>query len=272
MPPPKLTRALSSEDVETLNQAKQLESLASHLVRSGPYKSMPCSRRIRVLFAGHWIADTSSAMYIWERSPGNYPFLYLPRQAINAQMDQLLGHKGSYELLALSIGDCTAMIPPVLAFDASLQHSDLAGLVKIQFGAAEWFVEDEPIYVHPKDPFKRIDVYPAHSRSLKVSLQNVTLADSPGCVLLEETGLPTRYYVPKTTCNWKVLSESSQKLRTKCPYKGEAQYYDALLSDGHKVDNVAWWYQYPTKESLDIAGLVCFYPGLVDIEFDGKPV
>lgn len=270
MPPPKLTRALSSEDAETLNQAKQLESLANHLVHSGPYKAMPCHRRIRVLFAGHWIADTQTAIYIWERSPGNYPFLYIPRDDISAQMDPLLKHDG-FELLALSIEDCTAMIPPVLAFDKSLQ-SDLAGLVKIQFGAAEWFVEDEPIYVHPKDPFKRIDIYPAHCRPLKVSLQDVTLADSPGCVLLEETDLPTRYYVPKTTCNWKVLGESSQKLRTKCPYKGEAQYYDAVLPQGQRVDNVAWWYQYPTKESLEIAGLVCFYPGLVDIEFDGKSV
>lgn len=39
--------------------------------------------------------------------------------------------------------------------DQASDTKDLAGLLKINFAAADaWFEEDERVYVHPKDPYK----------------------------------------------------------------------------------------------------------------------
>jgi uncharacterized protein (DUF427 family) len=60
----------------------------------------------------------------------------------------------------------------------------------------QWFEENQPIYQHPKDPHKRIDVLPS-SRKVSVSVDGVILAESTHPVILHETGLKTRFYLPK---------------------------------------------------------------------------
>jgi uncharacterized protein (DUF427 family) len=58
-------------------------------------------------------------------------------------------------------------------------------------------------------------------------------------------------------------------LITKCPYKGEAEYYDVVVG-GETYKNLVWYYRLPTAESASIAGLVCFYNEKVDTYLDGK--
>jgi uncharacterized protein (DUF427 family) len=128
-----------------------------------------------------------------------------------------------------------------------------------------WLEEDTPIYVHPKDPFKRIDILRS-SRPIEVKVAGKTVASSAGSVHLLETGLPTRYYIPLTSIDQSYLRPSS--LITKCPYKGEAEYMD-LVVNGEVYESLAWYYRMPTHESAAIAGLVCFYNEKVDIWLDG---
>jgi len=59
------------------------------------------------------------------------------------------------------------------------------------------------------------------------------------------------------------------KTTTRCPYKGEAEYYSVEVN-GKLHEDVIWFYKCPTLESGAIAGLVCFYNEKVDIEVDGK--
>lgn len=61
----------------------------------------------------------------------------------------------------------------------------------------QWFEEDMPIYGHPKDPYKRIDILPS-SRTVTVKVDGVTVAESSNNMFLLETMLRTRYYMPKT--------------------------------------------------------------------------
>jgi uncharacterized protein (DUF427 family) len=61
-----------------------------------------------------------------------------------------------------------------------------------------WFEEDVPIYVHPKDPHKRIDLLPS-TRPVEVQVEGRTLATSVSAVHFHETGLPIRYYLPLAT-------------------------------------------------------------------------
>lgn len=130
----------------------------------------------------------------------------------------------------------------------------------------QWLEEDAPIYVHPKDPFKRVDILPS-SRSIEVKVGGKTIAKSAHSVHLLETSLPTRYYFPLGAVNQSVLRKSD--LITQCPYKGDAEYYHVVV-DGEQRKDLVWYYRLPTHESAQIAGLVCFYNEKVDIILDGE--
>lgn len=59
---------------------RSLPTLARHLAANGPHKLLPAQpRRIRILFANAFVADTTNALYIWEHE--FYPQLYLPMEA-----------------------------------------------------------------------------------------------------------------------------------------------------------------------------------------------
>jgi len=127
------------------------------------------------------------------------------------------------------------------------------------------FEEDKEIYVHPKDPYKRVDIIPS-TRHIVVKLNDTVIAESSAPYLLFETGLPVRYYLPKTSVNFELLEPT--KTVTSCPYKGDANYYSILL-DGKEYKDYVWWYRYPTPESVAIAGRVSFYNEKVDIYIEG---
>lgn len=56
-----------------------LKKLVRHLAKHGPFKTLPHPKRIRILFNGTFVADTTSALYVWEHE--FYPQLYLPMHA-----------------------------------------------------------------------------------------------------------------------------------------------------------------------------------------------
>lgn len=146
------------------------------------------------------------------------------------------------------------------------KRNTLQGLVKIDFPALDaWFEEDARIYQHPKDPYKRVDILPS-SRVIKISLHGSTLAETTKPLILLETLLRPRYYVPPTDVVWEHLKESQTE--TYCPYKGRAKYYNVEI-EGKSYQDLVWWYQYPTKESIEITGSLCFYNEKVDVYVDG---
>lgn len=61
-----------------------------------------------------------------------------------------------------------------------------------------WFEEDVQIYDHPKNPYTRIDILPS-SRKIEVKVVGVTVAECSNPAFLFETGLRTRFYLPKTS-------------------------------------------------------------------------
>ncbi|KAI4251782.1 MAG: hypothetical protein L6R42_008232, partial [Xanthoria sp. 1 TBL-2021] len=172
----------------------------------------------------------------------------------------------------------------------------LAGLTRFDFRDMDaWFEEDQPIYQHPKDPYKRIDILPS-TRKITVKVKDAVVAESSMNMFLFETMLRTRYYMPKTAVcvsmlvlrlakssprtaskyhydkltglekvNWQYTTPSLKT--TVCPYKGVADYYN-LSVDGHEIKDVIWWYRHPTRESALIEGMVCFYNEKVDVYID----
>lgn len=133
----------------------------------------------------------------------------------------------------------------------------------------QWFEEDEEVFVHARDPYTRIDALRSSSR-VEVVFDGAIIADTTRAVLLFETHLPTRFYIPHDDIRMDRLVPSATL--TRCPYKGEASYWSARRQDGTLVPDIAWEYREPVPELPKIKGLIAFYPDAVDaIRLDGQP-
>lgn len=91
---------------------------------------------------------------------------------------------------------------------------------------------------------------------VEITLGGEQVASSDRAVVLEETGLPPRYYLPREDVRTDLLRPTSS--RTTCPFKGEASYWSAEIG-GEVHDDVVWSYETPIPAAAGIAGLMCFY-------------
>ena len=132
-------------------------------------------------------------------------------------------------------------------------------------GAIDWREEDETVAGHPRDPHSRVEAL-ASSRHVVVSADGTTLADSRSPVLLFETTLPTRFYLPEADLAPGVLALSST--RSHCPYKGFADRYWSVR-DRPDLRDIAWSYARPYPAVGATAGRVAFYDEVLDITVDG---
>jgi uncharacterized protein (DUF427 family) len=127
--------------------------------------------------------------------------------------------RGRYNSCALRLGEAHYpyfYLP--LADVAEDAINGLAGHVKIEWDAIdEWYEEDEQVFVHPRNPYTRVDALRS-SRLVRVELSGVVLAESASTVMVHETGLPTRYYFELTAVRFEHLVPSDEV--TACPYKG----------------------------------------------------
>ncbi|KAF4967062.1 hypothetical protein FSARC_5353 [Fusarium sarcochroum] len=251
-----------------------LVDLANSLIEHGPRKSLETARRVRAIHNHITIVDTTQAVYIWEHD--NYPTIYVPRADL--QNSKLVDKQNISVELKERAAVAELVVPShngleevkverVLRFSQDVTLGPLSDTVRIEFRSIDqWLEEDEPIFVHAKDPFKRVDIL--HSqRPIEIKVEGKTVAKAVSSMHLFETGLPTRYYLPLTSVDQAVLRKSN--LRTKCPYKGDAEYYNVVI-DGQEFENLVWYYNRPTHESSAITGLVCFYNEKVDVILDGE--
>ena len=82
-----------------------------------------------------------------------------------------------------------------------------------------------------------------------------------------ETGLPTRFYLNPTEINFQHLLASGTV--TACPYKGTTSRYWSARVSGTAHQDLAWAYDFPTRQLQPITGLVAFYNEKTDIYLDG---
>jgi len=128
---------------------------------------------------------------------------------------------------------------------------ELRGRVVLHWDPFEWLEEDEPVMGHPHDPFKRIDVLRSN-RHVRVEVGGVTVAESARPMMLIETSLPVRWYLPREDVRMDLLTPSEH--RTVCAYKGVASY---LSADG--APDVAWVYPDPLHDARPVKNMVCFW-------------
>ncbi|MET4923549.1 DUF427 domain-containing protein [Streptomyces sp. PSRA5] len=78
------------------------------------------------------------------------------------------------------------------------------------------------------------------------------VAESSRPLLLRETGLPVRYYLPPEDVRTELLKPSDTT--THCPFKGDASYWS--LPD---APDLVWAYPEPKDEVAGIKDHFCFY-------------
>jgi uncharacterized protein (DUF427 family) len=224
----------------------------------------PTHKRIRVEFGGETVADTTGAHLLYET--GILPVYYIPEADVRTDLLTRTDHtthcpvKGDAAYWTISAGGRTAE-NAVWGYPEPIAPW-LAGHVAFYWGAMDaWYEEDEQIFGHPHDPYSRIDVLKS-SRHVKVSVNGEVLAESTRPVLLFETNLPTRYYLPREDVRLDALKPSDTT--TYCAYKGDATYWS------HGGEDVAWTYESPLREAEPVRDLVCFWNERTDIEVDGK--
>lgn len=229
----------------------------------------PGAKRVRAYLAGRLVLDTIRPTYVWELP--FYPAYYVPVSDVVATLVPTGETEHSPSRGDADVYD-VEVLPGVRASGAAKRYAEspieaLRDLVHVVWGSMdEWMEEDEPVYVHPRDPYTRIDVL-ASSRHVRIELDGVTVADSHAPHILFETGLPPRYYLPMTDVRMDLLEPSTSE--SFCPYKGRATYWSIVVEGGARHDDFAWCYRAPFAESQKIAGMVCFYNERVDLYVDG---
>ncbi|KAI1817035.1 DUF427-domain-containing protein [Poronia punctata] len=256
-----------------------INEVAKSLLSKNPVKTLPAHpKRVRILLHDQYVVDTVDAVYVWEHE--YYPVYYLPRKDFIKDAleildgDTFIGKNGQRVSFAkLGQGGQGHV---VLVVRRSGDDDD--EMVRVPVNTGTWFEEEESMEGgHPKDPFKRVDVL-FSSRCIRVfwkGTTDVVLAESRGGAWhLYETGLPVRFYLPRTAVKPGVLKESEKGTRTRCPYKGEAGYFDVVVGEGEgeekRVRDGVWFYENPKSECGAVKGCLCFYNEKFDIELDGK--
>ena len=233
---------------------------------------------IRGVLNGVVVADSKRVLILWEK--GHTPAYYFPEEDVRMDLMRATDHtthcprKGDASYYTMSAGDKTVengvwYYPVPHASDPDLHDSpDLRGYVSFYWNKMDaWFEEEEEVFVHARDPYKRVDVIRS-TRHVQIVIGGVTVADSHSPVLLFETGMRTRYYLPELDVRPDLLQPSDKV--TRCPYKGESHYYSVAV-DGKVAEDVAWYYRYPTHEAGQIANHIAFYTERVDATYvDGE--
>jgi uncharacterized protein (DUF427 family) len=226
------------------------------------------AKRVRAYLGGEVVADTIHAVLVWEVP--YYPAYYFPVADVRADLLEPDGgtvhspSRGDGETYTITAGGRQAAGAAVRYADSPIP--ELRNLIRLDWDAMDaWFEEDEEVFTHPRDPYTRIDILPS-SRHVRIEVDGVTVAESSNPTLLFETGLPVRYYLPKTHVRLDLLTHTDSE--SHCPYKGQAEYWSLRTGDTVHED-IAWSYPTPLPESLGVAGHIAFYDEKVDVFVDG---
>jgi uncharacterized protein (DUF427 family) len=231
-------------------------------------------RHVRVIFNGETIADSKHAKLVREAEV--LPVYYFPREDVRSELlspserRTNCPYKGEASYWSIAQGGkqkdnaSWSYQDPLPAADAIRNH------FAFEWNKMDhWLEEDEEIFVHPRDPYKRVDVIPS-SRHIRILIDGQLVAETRRPRLLFETNHPVRYYIPQEDVRMDLLVPSASKSR--CPYKGPADYWSVKLGE-QQFEDMVWGYMEPIPECPKIKGLLCFFHERgADIVVDGEEI
>ena len=120
-------------------------------------------RRVRVQFNGEWVADSTAAHLLFETR--HLPIYYFPRADVRMDLLRATEHhtycpyKGTASYWSIAVGNRVSEnavwgYPEPFAEVAAIEN-----YVAFYWDRVDhWFEEDDEIFVHARDPYKRVDV------------------------------------------------------------------------------------------------------------------
>lgn len=111
------------------------------------------------------------------------------------------------------------------------------------------------------NPGHTVTIAPADLH-VEVRVDGELVAETDHPVVLEETGMPTRYYLRREDIRMDLFRATS--FTTECPFKGRASYWTLELGD-QVHDGIVWSYETPIASAEEITGLLCFYNDRVEL-------
>ncbi|GHJ41011.1 DUF427 domain-containing protein [Streptomyces sp. TS71-3] len=227
----------------------------------------PLRRRMRVRFAGEWIADSEDVWLLHE--PGRYPVAYFPvrdvSQGVLEDTDRTTKHRelGPTAWYTVRSGDKEAGRAAWRYTDPPGYAAEFQDRVAFAWRAMDGFYEeDERVLGHAADMYHRIDIRNT-SRTLEVRDGERTVARTESPLVLFESGFAPRWYVPRTDVDEDALTPVEGQ--TFCPYKGLADYYEI-----GGVRGAAWSYRDAYTQVAPVSDMVSFEPDKVAVYLDGE--
>lgn len=228
----------------------------------------PFPRRVRGFLGGELVLDTVRGMLLHESNL--MVQLYLPEDDVRVKLvpsthTTNCPFKGDASYWTVTAGGRTAENAAWGYPDPVDEAAWLRGYVAFYWKSLDaWYDEDEETHEHLRDPYHRLDVRRT-SRLVQVSVHGRQIVETRRALVLSETALPNRYYVPFEDVPAEVLELSPT--HTRCPYKGRASYYAV---DG--VPDAAWYYPEPLEEMPRLRGHLAFHGKGIEVRVDGMPV
>ncbi|MBA2505208.1 MAG: DUF427 domain-containing protein [Thermoleophilaceae bacterium] len=215
----------------------------------------PFPRRVRGLLGGETVVDTRRAQLLHESNI--LPRLYVPWEDVREELVEASDHtthcpfKGDASYWHMRVGDRLAE-NAIWSYPAPVEAAPwLDGLAAFYLERLdEWLDEDESVGVHMRDPYHRVDVRRS-SLPVKVTAGGEVVAESSRPMLLSETGVPNRLYLPREDIRMDVLAAS--ETRAYCPYKGDSSFFHVA-----GIEDAAWTYDDPLDNALKTAGHIAF--------------
>ena len=219
----------------------------------------PYPRRMRALIGDRVVLDSVGGRLLHESN--HLPVLYVP-------LDDLRGLEPSDHTTHCPFkGDASyfhlaGRENAVWTYAEPLEEAAwLRGYASLYHDKADaWFVEDERVFYKLRDPYHRVDVFES-SRPVTVTAGGEVIARSDRAKLLFETCVPLMVYVPGADIAAGVLTPSGK--RTRCPYKGEATYWNA-----RGIEDAGWSYEAPLPEAAAVARHVAFWGDGIEVAID----
>ena len=222
-------------------------------------------RRVRVVFANVTVADSKRVMLLHEF--GRLPVFYFPMEDVRMEMMEATEHhtfsplKGEASYWTIRVGDRVAEQAAWSYPHPLPEGPQMEGYLAFFWDQMDaWYEEEQQVFAHARDPYKRVDILPS-SRHVRIVLGGQTIADTRSPQLLLETGLPIRYYIPEHDVRMELL-EATETI-TYCPYKGKATYWSARIGE-RLFKDIVWSYREPLPECLPIARFLSFFNERVD--------
>jgi uncharacterized protein (DUF427 family) len=229
-------------------------------------------RRVRVVFGDETVADSRRVKLMHEK--GHLPVYYFPEEDVRMDLLEVTDHtthcpfKGDASYWSVRVGEKVAE-NAVWSYPEPIESApQISGYLAFYWRKVDhWYEEDEEVFVHPRDPYHRVDVLES-SRNVKVSLNGEVVAETDRPTILFETGLPPRYYIPPEDVREDALVPSDKQ--TQCPYKGTASYH-SVEAGGETIEDLVWHYPEPIPAAAKIRDNLSFFNEKVDLEVDGEP-